>query len=174
MIRSRSLLASSCFVFSLTLTTGCAHVRAKMPLIADSAVSAAKVGTVTGIVATGKRTVRRERPNARDDKSFPSGHSSAAFSSALLIQQDLSASIKRPWLRRTIKAGTYSSAAAVAWARVEANEHHLVDVLFSAALSNFVIKTFYKSMNSENLSGAQPVQLEAGLDSFAIKLNYKF
>ena len=131
-------------------------------------------GAVAGIVETGKRTVKRERPNERDDRSFPSGHSSASFTSALLLEQNLSETLMSPWLRKTIKVGTYSSAAAVAWARVEANEHHPVDVLFSAALSNFVVKSVYKSINSEGLSAAQPVAIEAGRKGFAIKLNFTF
>ena len=131
-------------------------------------------GAVASIVETGKRTVKRERPNERDDRSFPSGHSATSFTSARLIEQNLNETLKKPWLRKTIKAGTYSSAAAVAWARVEANEHHPVDVLFSAALSNFVVKSVYKSINSEGLSAAQPVAIEAGRKGFAIKLNFTF
>jgi len=133
-------------------------------------------GTIASIVEVGKRTVQRERPNARDDKSFPSGHSSGSFSSAILIEQNFNASVEKPWLRKTIKYGAYGSAAAVAWARIEANEHHPVDVLVSAGLSNLLVKTFYKTIGPSASSQpiVPPVAIEADRKGFMVKLNYAF
>lgn len=138
------------------------------------AANALAFGTVEGIVEIGKRTFKRDRPNDRDDRSFPSGHSSSAFSSALLIDQNLNLNIEKPWLRNTIKIGTRASAAAVAWARVEANEHHPVDVLFSAALSNFMVKTFYKSIISEGRSAVPPITVETSRQGFMLRLHHLF
>jgi len=130
--------------------------------------------TIAGIVETGKRTVKRQRPNNRDTKSFPSGHSSGAFSSAILIERNLNATIEQPWLRKTIKIGAYGSAATVAWARVEAKEHHLVDVLFSAGLSNFLVKTFYSSIVSEEQAASLPIAIETNKQGFLVKINQSF
>ena len=138
------------------------------------ATNALAFGTIAGIVETGKRTVNRDRPNERDDRSFPSGHSSGSFSSAFLIEQNLNAFVEQPWLRKSIKAGTIGGAAAVAWARVEAQEHFPVDVLVSAALSNFVVKVFYRSIGSEGHSIAAPIAIEAGRQGFMLKLGHSF
>ena len=88
-------------------------------------------GAVASIVETGKRTVKRERPNERDDRGFPSGHSATSFTSARLIEQNLNETLKKPWLRKTIKAGTYSSAAAVAWARAVSYTHLTLPTIYS-------------------------------------------
>ena len=131
-------------------------------------------GTVAGIVETGKRTFKRERPNERDTRSFPSGHSSGAFSSAILLEQNLNAMVKQPLLRKSIKVGAIGSAAAVAWARVEAQEHFPVDVLASAALSNFVVKVFYKLRATEGSSAAPPIAVEASRQGFMLRLDQSF
>lgn len=131
-------------------------------------------GLIGGIVGIGKVTVGRERPNNRDDRSFPSGHSSAAFSSAILIEQNFNATVEKPWLRKSIKTGTYVSAAAVAWARVEAEEHHPIDVLVSAGLSNFIVKTFYSSIVSGDQNANTPLALEVGRQGFLVKFDHSF
>ena len=132
------------------------------------------ISTMTGIVEVGKQTVKRDRPNNRNDKSFPSGHSSTAFSSAYLLQQNFNAADKKPWLRNTINLGTSGAAAAVAWARVEAEEHHAIDVLFSAALSNLVVKTFYQAIVTEGGSAAPPIAVEASRKGFSVTLSHSF
>jgi len=130
--------------------------------------------TLTGVVQAGKQTFQRDRPNDADDKSFPSGHSGSAFVSSTLIEQNLNATVERPWLRRSIKAGTVGTAAAVAWARVEAQQHFPVDVLVSAALGNFIAKVFYKSLVVEGRSVAPPIAIEAGRNGFMIRLGHAF
>ena len=127
-----------------------------------------------GVVQSGKLIFQRERPNERDDESFPSGHSGSSFSSAVLIEQNLNATIERPWLRKSIKAGTTATAAAVAWARVEAQEHFPVDVLVSAALGNFFAKVFYKSFLTEDGPVVPPVAIEAGRDGFLVRVDRSF
>lgn len=131
-------------------------------------------GTVAGIVEIGKRTVQRDRPNNEDDRSFPSGHSSAAFSAAILTEQNLNATVEKPWLRKAIKVGALSGASAVAWARVEAEKHHVIDVLFSAGLSNFIIKTFYSSITSEDQSAATPLALDINRQGFMLRMDHSF
>ena len=138
------------------------------------ATNALAFGTVAGLVEGTKLTAQRDRPNDRDDQSFPSGHSSGAYSSAILIEHNLNASIDRPWLRKSIKIGTQITAAATAWARVEAEEHFPVDVLFSAALSNFVVKTFIKSMMTDDQSALPAIAIETSRQGFMVRLNHSF
>ena len=138
------------------------------------ATNALAFGTVGSIVETGKRTFKRDRPNEADDRSFPSGHSAGAFTSAILLEQNLNAAIEQPWLRRSIKAGALGSAAAVAWARVEAQAHFPVDVLVSAALSNFVVKVFYKTIGSDDQSANPPIAVEASREGFMVSMDHTF
>ena len=138
------------------------------------ATNALAFGTVAGLVEGTKLTAQRDRPNDRDDQSFPSGHSSGAYSSAILIEHNLNASIDRLWLRKSIKIGTQITAAATAWARVEAEEHFPVDVLFSAALSNFVVKTFIKSMMTDDQSALPAIAIETSRQGFMVRLNHSF
>lgn len=97
-------------------------------------------GLGTTAFATGllKDAVDRERPDGSDFKSFPSGHSSIAFSLSRLANRNLDSIDMKPWLRRSFKAGNVALAGATAWARVEAGKHYPVDVLAGAALGNLV------------------------------------
>lgn len=138
------------------------------------AANALAFSAATAIVEAGKVSFKRDRPNDRNDRSFPSGHSKSAFTSATLIEQNLNETIEKPWLRNTIKAGTFSLAAATAWARVEAEEHFPVDVLFSAGLSNFISKTFYRAIVTEGRSRFPPVAIETSRKGFSINLSHSF
>lgn len=87
-----------------------------------------------------KDATGRQRPNDADDKSFPSGHASQAFSSATFA----SANIHRAWGNTSgaqwADGGLYTLASLTAWARVEADVHYPSDVLAGAALGNFVAR----------------------------------
>ena len=72
-----------------------------------------------------KITVRRERPDHSDKHSFPSGHASATFASATVLQRHLGWKAALP---------TYTIASYVAISRMHENRHHLSDVVFGAAL----------------------------------------
>jgi hypothetical protein len=84
----------------------------------------------------GKDITNRSRPGG-DGKSFPSGHSSSAFSSATLANRNLDSILMSENLRYALQAGNMILATATAWARVEANAHFLTDVLAGAALGHF-------------------------------------
>ena len=87
-----------------------------------------------------KDATGRQRPNDADDKSFPSGHASQAFSSATFA----SANIHRAWGNTSgaqwADSGLYTLASLTAWARVEADVHYPSDFLAGAALGNFVAR----------------------------------
>ncbi len=72
-----------------------------------------------------KFTVRRERPDASDQQSFPSGHSASAFATAGVLQRHYGWKLGVP---ATIVAGY------VATARVHDNRHYLSDVIFGGAM----------------------------------------
>lgn len=72
-----------------------------------------------------KRAVHEERPNGRDNKSFPSGHTAIAFSAAQYMQQ------RGGW---EYGVPAYALAAVVGYSRVKGREHYERDVLAGALL----------------------------------------
>lgn len=85
-----------------------------------------------------KYAVGRARPDASDERSFPSGHASMAFTGATLTRRNLAQMGLQDATRRALDVGFVSLAAATAWARIEAGVHYPSDVLAGAALGNFV------------------------------------
>jgi hypothetical protein len=78
----------------------------------------------------------RPRPGG-GGSSLPSGHSSSAFTSAVLANRNLKYISMSDNLRFALEAGNVLLASATAWARVEANAHYLSDVLLGAAVGYF-------------------------------------
>lgn len=86
---------------------------------------ALNMGTTIATTEALKRAVGSERPNGRNDRSFPSGHTSISFSAA----GHLHARYGWEW-----GAPALAAAAFVGWSRVEANEHRWEDVIAGALL----------------------------------------
>lgn len=72
-----------------------------------------------------KQAFPEERPNGRNDESFPSGHTAISFASAGYLQRRYGWQVGIP---ATVAAGL------VGLARVEAREHHWYDAVAGAAL----------------------------------------
>lgn len=72
-----------------------------------------------------KLTVDEIRPNGRDDKSFPSGHTSVSFATAQYLQ------MRGGW---EYGVPAYVAASLVGYSRVRADEHYWKDVAAGAAL----------------------------------------
>lgn len=79
-----------------------------------------------------KNVVREKRPNRDDLTSFPSGHSSAAFAMATVIE-DFQPKYKWP---------AYGIATAIAWSRVDMGAHRWRDVAGGALLGHWIAKQF--------------------------------
>lgn len=73
-----------------------------------------------------KHVIPEKRPNGDDKMSFPSGHSTAAFSGAMFVH-------KRYGWRMAIPP--YIMAGITSWARVDARAHYWHDVLGGAVVS---------------------------------------
>lgn len=71
-----------------------------------------------------KYAVARDRPDG-GKKSFPSGHTSATFATAAVIQHDYGVAAALP---------VYALGGLVGWSRVRSNHHWLSDAAFGAAL----------------------------------------
>ncbi|MEZ5596255.1 MAG: phosphatase PAP2 family protein [Pseudomonadales bacterium] len=92
-----------------------------------------------GAVSTGLKEISgRERPNRRNDKSFPSGHAGRTSALATLTAYNVNAMNLSEPARLGAIAGAQLLAAGTAWARVEAGKHHVSDVLVGNALGHFI------------------------------------
>ena len=84
------------------------------------------------IVEALKSSTHQTRPNGKDDKSFPSGHTAVAFSAAQYMQ------MKGGW---EYGVPAYLAASYVANSRVEAREHRWRDVAAGGAIG--ALSTYY-------------------------------
>ena len=88
-----------------------------------------------------KRLINKERPNG-GDYSFPSGHTSAAFTGAAFIEK-----------RYGLKVGvpSYLLASYVGWTRIESNHHDSWDVLGGAIVGIGSAYLFTRPFKNTNL-----------------------
>ncbi|MDH3658695.1 MAG: phosphatase PAP2 family protein [Alphaproteobacteria bacterium] len=115
----------------------------------------------------------RERPNGRNDESFPSGHSSMSFVSASLIEENLGLGSSSAALRAAASFGLYGLASATAWARVEAEEHYPSDVLAGAALGNFIARFSSRAFLGDDDDDQTPeLSLSVGRDRAFLRLSF--
>jgi membrane-associated phospholipid phosphatase len=84
-----------------------------------------------------KDVTDRSRPGG-GAKSFPSNHSSEAFSSSTLANRNLNSITMSEKVRVPMQVGNILLATSVGWARVEAGKHFPSDVLAGAALGHFL------------------------------------
>ena len=88
-----------------------------------------------------KNTIKKRRPNGKDNKAFPSGHTSTSFQSAVFLH-------KRYGL--TLAIPHYLGASYVAYSRVDSKNHDTRDVLAGAligGLSSYFFTSRYKKIN---------------------------
>lgn len=112
-------------------------------------------GTTFGITYSVKYSVNRTRPNGAD-YSFPSGHTSASFSSAAYIHQ-------RYGYQKARLA--YLAASYVGWSRIQANKHHTTDVLAGAVVG---------TLSSYFLTNNKDINLGAYKDGDSSGINIQF
>ena len=93
----------------------------------------------TQILTAGFKTLTgRERPDGSDDKSFPSGHTSAVAVNTILTSRNIEYLHLNPYIESSLKIALNTMTLATGWARVEGNKHYPTDILFGAALGNFI------------------------------------
>jgi membrane-associated phospholipid phosphatase len=79
-----------------------------------------------------KYSVKRERPDGSDSLSFPSGHTSTAFSLATVAEQHYGWKVGVP---------AYALASCIGLTRIEQDRHHLSDVVAGATIGVIVGRT---------------------------------
>lgn len=87
-----------------------------------------------------KGVVSEPRPDHSNNRSFPSGHSAAAFSGATFIH-------KRYGLTQALIP--YAMAAFTGFSRVYADKHWVHDVIAGAAIGSFLSWTFTSRLDSD-------------------------
>ncbi len=86
-----------------------------------------------------KYSIKKQRPNGKDNRSFPSGHTSTSFQSAAFLH-------RRYGLKAAIPL--YLGASYVAYSRVDSKNHDTTDVLAGAligGLSSYYFTSPYKA-----------------------------
>lgn len=119
-------------------------------------------GTTFVITRILKKTISKTRPdNKWSFDSFPSGHTSSAFSGASFIQK------RYGW---KIGAPAYALAVFTGYSRVHAKKHYPIDALAGAAIgigSTYIFTTPYQQEHYELTFSSQD-------DSYLIGFTYKF
>ncbi|MFQ5520160.1 MAG: phosphatase PAP2 family protein [Candidatus Methylomirabilia bacterium] len=116
----------------------------------------------------------RTRPDRSDDRSFPSGHATSAFSAAALASRNLdSIQMKNGW-RTALTATNIALASSVAWARVEGQRHFPSDVLAGAVLGNFLTVVIHDSFIGLRENGNLSLYIEPAKDGGKVIVSWSF
>jgi membrane-associated phospholipid phosphatase len=94
-----------------------------------------------------KVTVKRERPDGSDNKSFPSGHASNAFTLATVAERHYGWKVGVP---------AYALAATIAYSRIVRDKHYLSDVVAGATLGYVVGRTVVRVNGRPIEGGSRP------------------
>jgi membrane-associated phospholipid phosphatase len=95
-----------------------------------------------------KYTIRRDRPDLSNNKSFPSGHAASGFATATVLQRYYGWKVGVP---------AYALGSYVALARMSWNRHHATDVVMGAGFGIAAARTVTMEMAKSKFSvGVQP------------------
>jgi hypothetical protein len=120
------------------------------------AVGAATLLLEDAVTDAIKNTAHRRRPDGSDDRSFSSGHAGTASAAATLARRNLDYLAVAPWLDATLRVGFHGIAFGTGWARVEAQKHHVTDVLAGYAVGHFLAAFMHETFMR---SAASPMQV---------------
>lgn len=105
-----------------------------------------------------KFATHRERPDASNDRSFPSGHAAVTFATATVIERHLG------WRRSLLG---YAIASYVAASRLHDNRHYVSDVVFGAAVGSIAGRTVVH--HASDYWSFVPVSVPGGVAILAVK-----
>lgn len=118
-------------------------------------------GTAIIITSALKHIVKKPRPDGTDNFSFPSGHTTSAFSGAAFIQRRYGWEYGIP---------SYLLASFVGYSRIQAKKHDSWDVLAGATIGISSAYIFTKPYQKSKID----VTYQKVNDGFLIGMNYTF
>lgn len=121
-----------------------------------------------------KSVAGRERPNDRDDESFPSGHAAFAAVTDTLTVSNLRSIEMNGGARTALIVGADALTIATGWARVEAGEHYPSDVLVGMTIGNFFGRMFSEAFLGETGSQRVAFAFEPMRGGGEIAWNWRF
>jgi membrane-associated phospholipid phosphatase len=149
LFESGNLMGQFAFQASAGLATyglGKALGDSKLSVVGRDIVRAQVLSQVA--VQAVKFTVRRDRPDFSNNKSFPSGHSASAFATATVLHRHYGWKIGAP----AYALGSYVALARMAW-----NRHHATDVVMGAGFGIAAARTVTMSVGRARFNlGVQP------------------
>lgn len=104
------------------------------------------VAAVGAVTLGAKNAADRERPDASNRASFPSGHSSGSAATGALARERLARSAIPPRWHPAVRIGSRAIHGATAWARIEAGKHYPTDVLAGSALGHLLAVTLDRAV----------------------------
>jgi len=110
------------------------------------------------IVQPIKFGTHRERPDASNARSFPSGHAAVTFATATVLERHLG------WRKSLIG---YTIASYVAASRLHDNRHYLSDVVFGAAVGSIAGRTVVH--HASDYWAFTPVSVPGGVEVVAMR-----
>jgi membrane-associated phospholipid phosphatase len=110
------------------------------------------IGRSWATTAALKYAVDEDRPDG-GSRSFPSGHTSLAFTGAEFIRKEYGWAWGAP---------AYVAAGFVGWSRVEANRHYTRDVLAGAAIGMLANHDFWSRRTRAGYASLAPALLDSG------------
>ena len=114
------------------------------PGVEDLGRDLVRAQVVAGVITFGiKVAAGRERPDGSSTTSFPSGHTSASFATATVLQRRYGWGVGIP---------AYAFAGYVATSRLNEGRHYLSDVIFGAALGIISGRTVTLSVAKERFA----------------------
>lgn len=108
-----------------------------------------------------KRIVQKPRPDGSDNYSFPSGHTTSAFSGAAFIERRYGWQYGLP---------AYALAAFVGYSRIQAKKHDGWDVLAGAAIGTATSYLFTKPYSQKPLD----ISINKSGNNFMVDVHYTF
>jgi hypothetical protein len=134
----RAALQAEAVITALATPSGAVPEQWMLSKAKGLGVELAAIGVTSSVTDLLKDTTDRTRPDESSDRSFPSSHTSGAFSYMILANRNIDSIDMPRALEPPLKIGNYLLASGVAWARVEGQRHYPSDVLAGAALGHFM------------------------------------
>lgn len=121
-----------------------------------------------------KVATNRTRPDQSNDRSFPSGHATSAFSAAALANRNLDAiGMQKGW-RTALQVTNLGLASSAAWARVEGHKHFPSDVLAGAAVGHFLTVVIHDTLMGLGDNQTFSLYLEPAKNGGKVMLSWGF